>query len=110
MATFTWAPDWGTQQNRKPRVKVASFGDGYQQRVADGINTNPKNWTVAFNARTDTEAGQIMAFLDLRAGVEAFDWTDPDGVAGKYVCSEYSKTDTRYNLNNVNATFVQVFE
>lgn len=110
MATFTWAPDFGATLDRSPKVKTAKFGDGYEQRVADGINNNPRNWPLTFSARTNTEAGQIMTFLDARAGVEAFDWTDPDGVAGKFVCRKYSKTLSKYGINNVSATFEQVFE
>lgn len=110
MATFSYLPDPGPREQRKPRVRVAQFGDGYQQRVADGINTNPKNWSLAFTKRGQTEADGIMDFLDARAGIEAFDWTSPAGVAGKYICSEYERTIGQGQLYNITATFIQVFE
>lgn len=110
MATFSYTPDFGLNISKSPRVKIAKFGDGYEQRVADGINTNAATYSLAFNARSDSEAAGIIAFLDARAGVEAFDWTTPDGVTGKFVCSDYNRTMSRYNINNVTATFRQVFE
>lgn len=110
MATFTYTPDYGAQVSVKPRVRVAQFGDGYEQRIADGINTRPQVWSLQFNNRTDTEAGNITTFLEARNGVEAFDWTPPGGSAIKVVCREWSKTVARYNLNSVSATFQQVFE
>lgn len=110
MATFTYTPDYGAQVSVKPRVRIAQFGDGYEQRIADGINVRAQVWSLQFTNRTDTEAGNITTFLEARNGVEAFDWTPPNGSAIKVVCREWSKTVTRYNLNSVSATFQQVFE
>jgi phage-related protein len=110
MATFTYTPDYGAQANYKPRVRTTQFGDGYQQRVADGINTRPQVWSLQFNNRTNDDADDITEFLEARNGVEAFDWTPPNGSAIKVVCSEWTKTLVRYNLNTVSATFTQVFE
>lgn len=111
MATFTYTPDFGSQAAYKPRVRVAQFGDGYQQRVADGINSNPAAWPVAFSNRDDTERDGILAFLEARNGTESFDWTPPfGGSAIKVTCSEWSWTPVRYNVNTVTASFKQVFE
>ena len=37
MATFYWKPALGASAIVKPRVEVAKFGDGYEQRVGTGI-------------------------------------------------------------------------
>lgn len=110
MATFTYTPDFGAQAAYKPRVRVTAFGDGYEQRVADGINVRAQSWNLQFNNRTNTETANILTFLEARNGVEAFDWTPPNGSAIKVVCREWTKTVSRNNLNNVSATFQQVFE
>lgn len=110
MAVFTYTPDFGIELSIKPAVKVAKFGDGYEQRTSSGINTMPKSWPLSFNARTNSEADAIMAFLSARAGLEAFDWTAPDGTTGKYICREYRRNYARYGVNNISATFEQVFE
>lgn len=110
MATFTWTSSYNPTATRKPRVKVAKFGDGYEQRLADGINTIAEVWQLTFAARTNAEAGQIDDFLKARAAVENFDWTPPNGLAGKYICREWSRTPTHGNAETITATFEQVFE
>jgi len=111
MATFEFTPDFGSQANYKPRVRMAQFGDGYQQRVADGINTSPATWPLAFTNRDDTERDGILSFLVARNGVESFDWTPPFGGASiKVTCAEWDWTPARFNVNTITATFMQVFE
>lgn len=111
MATFTYTPDFGAKAAVKPSVRIAKFGDGYEQRQADGINTRPQTWDLTFANRTNTETANILSFLEARNAVEAFDWTPPNDVTAiKVVCREWSKTLNRANLNTVVAQFIQVFE
>ena len=111
MAEFTYTPDFGAQATYKPRVRIAQFGDGYEQRAAEGINSRAQSWNLQFNNRTNTEAGNILAFLEARNAVEAFDWTPPnEETAIKVVCREWAKTIVRSNLNSITATFQQGFE
>lgn len=110
MATFTTLPDNGCTYEVKPNVRVVKYGDGYEQRQANGINTQPKTWNLKFSVRTDAEAYTIVSFLEARNATEAFDWTDPNGTAGKYVCRQWSRGKDRFNLNTVTAVFEQVFE
>lgn len=109
--TFTWTPDFGAQAAYKPRVRTAKFGDGYEQRVGDGINTGTDRWSLTFAARTDSETSSITGFLSSRNGIEAFNWTPPtEGSAIVVVCREWNKTIDRNNLNTVTATFERVYE
>lgn len=110
MATFTWTPSFEATEASRPRVRKATFGDGYEQRVTFGLNANPKEWSLTFAERTDAERDAITAFLDLRAGVESFDWTPPRGSAGKYVCEEWQVTLRACNFNTIQAKFRQVYE
>lgn len=110
MATFTYTPDFGAAFEAKPNVRVTKFGDGYEQRQANGINTQPKNWNLRFSIRTDAEADAIEAFLVSQAAVSSFDWTDINGASGKYVCRAWNRVKERFNLNTITATFEQVFE
>lgn len=109
MATFTYTPDFGARAQEKPRVLSSQFGDGYQQRVGDGINTNKRQWALTFAARTDSERDAILSFLRARNGVEAFDWTPPTGAAGRWVCQEWDTQLDRAGVNTVTATFVEDF-
>lgn len=110
MTTFTFTPDYGAQYEVKPRVRVTKFDDGYEQRQANGLNTQPKTWTLKFSLRNDTEAAAIENFLIARGAVESFSWTDINGTTGKYVCRDWSRTKERFNLNTIDAKFEQVYE
>ena len=90
MATFTYTPDFGANKKLMPRIKSINFGDGYEQRYNDGLNTNPQTWMLSFSNRTDIEAEAIDDFL----------------AASK----EWSKSLDSYNRNTIQATFIQVFE
>lgn len=113
MATFTWKPLIADMElTRRPAVRVAKFGDGYEQRAAYGINTMTRIWRVRF---TDTQSAAVTpdidAFLAARGGLEAFEWTDPTGVAGKYVCREWRRTwepGPGYAYGWLDATFEEV--
>lgn len=111
MSVFSFVPDFGAAAAYKPRVRVAQFGDGYQQRVGDGINTMQTTWPLTFAMRDDAERDLILAFLDARGGIEAFDWTPPfGGSAIRAVCREWNWTPEKYNLNTITATFERVYE
>lgn len=110
MATFNYTPDYSAQVSVKPRVLKSSFGDGYQLRIGDGINISPRVWRLTFNARTDAEIAPIAAFLAARNGVSSFDWTPPSGSAGKWICDEWSQTIVQFGINDLSATFSEVFE
>lgn len=109
MSEFTWQPAYGAQRSRAPRARVASFGDGYQQRVADGINTQPATWRLTFNAQSSV-ADAIESFLEGKGGVQSFTWTPAGMSEVKVKCSEWSRSITSHGTATVLATFEQVFE
>lgn len=109
MATFTWSPDWTAKKKNKPRVNKLQFGDGYEQRISDGINTNPEEWSLSFS--TDpTTVNSIDSFLEARAGLEAFLWTTPAGNTLSFKCEEWDVGYDNPGRSVLSATFVQVFE
>lgn len=105
---FTWPPDQGSQQNCKPNVHVAKFGDGYESRVASGLNNQPMTWSLTFDRASD-ESGAILAFIRARGGVESFTWTTPLNETGTYVCREWD-SQRRVGGLMVTCKFDQVFE
>lgn len=110
MATFTFTPSFEATESSQPRVRKFAGGDGYEQRVRFGLNTDPKEWSLTFANRNDTERDQIADFLEARGGVESFDWTPPRGSAGKYVCDSWQVTLSNCNNNQIRATFREVYE
>lgn len=87
-----------------------SFGDGYEQRVADGINTLKEEWSANFSLRTRTEIDAIDSFLTARNGVESFDWTTPKGVTRKFVCKTWTPVYMYDGNCSLSANFKQVYE
>lgn len=109
METFTNQPDYSAQKKLTPRVRKAQFGDGYEQRVADGLNSKLQMWSVTFKRATD-EAEAIYDFLEERGAVEAFAWTSPDGYTAAWLCDEHTLTRDNYGWSTVGATFREVPE
>lgn len=111
MSTFIWTADRSPQKQAKPIVTQIKFGDGYEQRVASGINTNPKNWALNFSNRDVSEIDEIEDFLDARGGVEAFDWTPPNAdTAIRVVVRSWTRTDLNSTYSSISFTAEQVFE
>tara|TARA_X000001036_G_scaffold380857_1_gene372531 strand:- start:349 stop:954 length:606 start_codon:yes stop_codon:yes gene_type:complete len=71
-------PDKTLSRQAAPRVRVAQFGEGYQQRAIDGINNIVDTYSIMFANREKIEADDILAFFDTKAAVTAFDFTIPD--------------------------------
>jgi phage-related protein len=108
MPAFTAIPSYAIEVEITPRVRVARFGDGYEQRVAHGIRTTPRRWSLRF-VRHDDELDAIEAFLAARGGVEAFDWTPPRGPAGTWVCRTWRRSLTQPNYGEISCTFEEVW-
>jgi phage-related protein len=106
---FSWKPDLGAQQTIKPAVTQTKFGDGYELRVASGINFKPRSWSVTLSKALN-EAMDILNFLEARGGVESFSWTDPLNRVGTYVCREWNVNQKVFGVYAVSATFDEVFE
>lgn len=109
MTTWTWPIAAGERVEITPRVRVSKFGDGYEQRVADGINTLPRKWSIRLAASTAT-VNAADAFLRARGGVESFDWVALDGRPGRWVCRTWSVSYDSGDGAELAATFEEVFE
>lgn len=107
--TFTYTVDFGARLQESPRVIEVRFGDGYAQRLGNGLNLRPREWALTFNARTQSEMTPILSFLQSRNGIEAFNWTDPDGVSGVWVCKQWTHSLPRFGTSDLSATFFEVF-
>ena len=107
MAEFRYCPAFGASEQKKPRFLSVSFGDGYQQRAADGINNVIRQWQLTFSSK-QARIDEIRAFLDARAGAESFDWTPPRGAAGRWIAPEWN-SQINNGGDNLTVTFVEVF-
>ena len=110
MATFTFTPSFTASLEEQPIIRRVKFGEGYEQRLPYGLNTQPKKWSLQFLNRTDTERNNILTFLRARGAAESFDWTDPNSYVGKWICAQWNTSQESCNFNNITATFEEVFE
>mgnify|MGYP002712599259 CR=1 FL=1 len=90
-----------------PRVRVARFGDGYEQRAPDGIHALQRKWSVRL-AADEATVKAADDFLRSRAGVESFDWTPPDHRPGRWVCRTWSVAYGPGGGADLSATFEEV--
>lgn len=105
------APFYGSKPNKEFRVLSATFGDGYSQRVLDGLNTTLESWDMEWSVLTLDEKDVIVNFLDARAGYESFNYTMPgDSVSKKWICKKYVAAPKAYNVYSLTATFERVYD
>lgn len=104
--------DRGMQRQSQHRILTSKFGDGYEQRVLDGINTKQENFNVSFNNRTRSSINLLAAFLDVQAGKNfTFTVTDQDGDTNlKVVCEQYNLVYNREEFHTLTTTFRRVYE
>jgi phage-related protein len=107
--TFTWLPSYTSGLESAFRVRRIDFGNGYEQRLKDGLFADPRVCRVTFQVN-NTVAQQIVSFLRARSGFEAFLWTPPApyGAAGAFVCDQYSLSFDNWGTKTINATFREV--
>ena len=109
MPTFTWIPEFPLEAEVEPRMLAARFGDGYAQRVQDGINATPRVYRPRFQTRSQAEATAIDDFLKANVGV-AIDWTPANHAAGKFVWTAYKRARANGTYENLEITFEEVFD
>ena len=109
METFLYEPRIEPTGDARFAVTKATFGDGYVQAVAQGINAHKQVWPLEF-VGTEATITPIKAFLDRHQGHIRFEWTPPLGVVGKYLIeSGYKLTALGAGNYRLQVTFEQVF-
>ncbi len=110
------APDKGFSRNNEPKVHIAEFGDGYEQRLAHGINNIKQSFSVSFANRPKDEIDDIVAFFESKKGATAFNFIFSDSNAGgneetvKVVCEKWDQTWAYDDFYNLSATFRRIYE
>ena len=114
MATFPPSapnPTYGTTKNSAPNIRIAQFGDGFQQRSTFGINQNLKVYNFTWSNISESDSDLIEDFLDARAGVENFDYTPAgESASKKMICRQWNKTIPYLNRATIRAAFEEVAE
>ena len=108
------SPSYSPQLSVENNIITVALGDGYEQRLKNGINESRRTFSLSFLNRSDTVTTNILNFLADSSkgdnGAKAFDWTPPFGSTGKWVCQNPSVTMVAHNLNDIELVFREVFE
>lgn len=90
------------------RVLTATFGDGYEQRVRNGINPKQEQISIAFANRSSDDITVISAFLDNKTGAN-FDIII-NGETIKVSNEAYNITYSQLDYFTLNTTMKRVYE
>jgi len=104
-------PDYGLKQGGQFKVQTVSFGDGYEQRRPDGINTVRRKWSLKWSLLSRHQKDVLINFLIEMKGAYAFLWDVPDSdEAYRVVCKSMpSWSIDDYGSYSVNAEFEEDF-
>ena len=115
MAVFpSIKPTYGEQITVKQDYITVKLGDGYQQRIVEGLPANKRLKTIQAKFEiSQTQANSINEFLDERfdAGMEAFSYTPSNSTTAlKVICIRRTETIPYLNRVNLSLTFEEVAE
>ena len=112
MATFPIAnPVYNTRITPQPIVNVVSFGDGFEQRLTQGLNQNALSVNLVFEL-SQTDADTAITFLNSRiTDGDSFDYTLPSETSSrKFVCDSFPRSIPFLNRVRLSCVFREVFE
>lgn len=104
-------PEVGAGAEITFRARVAQFGDGYEQRIADGINTQRLRVTLVWRVLSATDANTIQTFFSGVQSHQAFLYTLPwEASPRKFRLETLSREATGINRASITAQCVEVFD
>lgn len=94
------------------RTLISQFGNGYEQRTPDGINTKLDTWNIQYENLSTTEKNTVLAVFDAVAGWDVITWTPFGEASSKKFRLEdgYSFTPKSGDLYDISATLKQIFD
>ena len=109
-------PDKGFEKKDVARIYQTKFGDGYEQRLANGINALEQTFTLNFKTRAKAEIDDLVAFFVGLNGVDPCKFTYADSNAGgsetaiKAIATEWSQTFDYGDYYSLSVTLTRVYE
>lgn len=103
-----WLPNIGHSVSYKPNATPVNYGDGYELRLSNGLNTRPEIWSVTFSSNY-AKIKEINAFLKSQNAVKSFFWRSPDNEVITVVCRDWA-ISTDEGVKSISTKFEQVFE
>lgn len=102
-------PSAGTQVRVAPKIRAASFGDGYEQRVPDGLNHIRRKVSLRWDGLTEAQKNAIENFFVERGGYKKFTYRlFGESVDRQWKCEDWTiSPEVPFKMT---ASFVEVFE
>lgn len=105
MEIFNWPVKPGMKTEFTPRVRSVRFGDGYEQRKPDGLNSQLEKYNINLSLKPE-KAQQVLAFLKRHGGVKSFLFQPvSSNLAIAVVCKKWSS-----DLGNIKVSISAEFE
>jgi len=115
LPNFWWKPSYNAKIINTPKIKINKFGNGYEQRITDGINSNLIEINLMFENRSELETVSILHFLKERNGQESFIYNIPtifskssSNLNTRFICPEWSPSYISYNNYAIDVKFMEV--
>ena len=108
--------DKGFTRSNTPVIHSITYGDGFEQRIANGINNLKQEFSINFATRLKADIDDIADFLELKGGVTPFDYTYADSNESggektvKVVCDSWDQTWEYAEYYSLSCTFRRVYE
>jgi phage-related protein len=111
-------PDKTLTNNIQPKVLIAKFGDGYEQRVPDGINNIKETYSIQFRNREKIFINEVANFLKGTNSVSKFDFILPNPLTSSplntvtvsVVCDSFNINYEHDEFYSLSAEFRRVYE
>ena len=100
--------DRGFSREVEQRILSASFGDGYEQRIRDGINTKTEKYSVSFLNRRWEEIALISSFFDVISPQNFTITLERETI--KVICETFSVGIGHDDVLSITAEFRRVYE
>lgn len=101
---FWWKPSYNSVIDQQPTIRYNQFGNGYTQRIKDGLNFNLLKLNLSFENRSEMETVSILHFLNEMGGQKSFIYKAPSiyskslsNLNTKFICPNWAVSYVTYN-------------
>ena len=84
-----WIPDIPYPRDDEWRLKIAQFGDGYQQRILDGINALNQKWSLTWVNRERSILNAMVNYLVAQKANAFQFWDRETGLTHQVFCDSW---------------------
>lgn len=104
-------PSYSATKDVSYRTKQSNFGDGYSQRVGDGINVVQRKFTMDFENMLPADADTLETFFNGLYGVLPFFYTLPlESTQYAWIAKAVKRSYQGPNSISLNVVIEQVFD